>query len=118
MQHLARFGLAHQKLDSSRILLLPENSLAATKSGQVKIGTVRSTLDEQEYITDRVCSLFRLVPTHRTIFARPLGIIAFEMMEKGSAPEHKELLVLSGTDKWSPEASDFLYVASWGDSPT
>lgn len=40
MQHLARFSLAHQKLDSSRILLVPENPFVPAKSGLVKIGMV------------------------------------------------------------------------------
>ena len=39
MQHLSRFGLAHQRLDSSKILFMPESRTAPEKSGLVKIGT-------------------------------------------------------------------------------
>lgn len=40
-------------------------------------------------------------------------MIAFEMMEDGSRPETKEKLVLRRPERWSPEASNFLHVASW-----
>ena len=46
--------------------------------------------------------------------ARPLGLIAFEMMEQGSPPETEEKLVLRHPGPWSPEASNFLYITNWG----
>jgi len=41
-------------------------------------------------------------------------MIAFEMMENGSRPGTEDKLILSRPDQWSPEASNFLYVTSWG----
>jgi hypothetical protein len=38
----------------------------------------------------------------------------YEMIEKGGPPEAKEELVLSHPEKWSPEASNFLYATRWG----
>ncbi|PSS18325.1 hypothetical protein M430DRAFT_18928 [Amorphotheca resinae ATCC 22711] len=96
MQHLSTFGLAHQKLNSSRILFMPENPVFPEKSGLVKI----AHFDE--------CQLVQLIS------ARPLGTIAFEMMEGGSRPEREDKLVLSHPEQWSPQASNFLYATQWG----
>jgi hypothetical protein len=46
--------------------------------------------------------------------ARPLGVIAIEMMQNGIPPETDEKFVLKHPDRWSPEASNFLKVASCG----
>jgi len=45
--------------------------------------------------------------------ARSLGIIAIEMMQNGVSPTMDEKLVLRDPGGWSPEASNFLDVASW-----
>lgn len=112
MQPLAKFGFAHQKLDSSRILLLPENALVPTKVSLVKIGMLDPGWAGKR--TDRVVAYLDECQLTESTSARPLGIIAFEMMEKGSPPETKGGLILSNPEKWSPEASNFLYVTSWG----
>jgi hypothetical protein len=46
--------------------------------------------------------------------ARPLGVIAIEMMQNGIPPEPGHDLVLRHPDRWSPEAANFLAVTSWG----
>ena len=46
--------------------------------------------------------------------ARPLGVIAIEMMQNGIPPETDEKFVLKHPERWSLEASNFLEVVSWG----
>jgi len=46
--------------------------------------------------------------------ARPLGVIALEMMEDGTSTDDSQKLCLQHPDQWSAEASNFLDVASWG----
>ncbi|CZT53524.1 uncharacterized protein RSE6_15145 [Rhynchosporium secalis] len=87
MQHLSRFGLCHKKLDSSRVLFSPD--------GFVKI----AHFDE--------CR------TTESAAARSLGTIAIEMMQNGIPPEDGKF-VLKHPDRWSPEASNFLEITSWG----
>jgi len=36
------------------------------------------------------------------------------MMQNGIPPEEEEKFVLKHPDRWSPEASNFLEVTSWG----
>ncbi|CZT07004.1 uncharacterized protein RAG0_12589 [Rhynchosporium agropyri] len=51
--------------------------------------------------------------TEESSAARSLGVIAVEMMQNGIPPEHGKF-VLKHPDRWSPEASNFLEVTSWG----
>ena len=49
-----------------------------------------------------------------SVAARPLGVIAIEMMQNGIPPETDEKFILKHPERWSPEAKNFLEVASWG----
>lgn len=86
MQYLSRFGIAHEKLDSSKVLF--------SWDGCAKIahfGNCQST---------------------ELALARSVGIIAIEMMQNGISPI-TEKLVLKDPSRWSPEASNFLDIVSW-----
>ncbi|KAH7309370.1 hypothetical protein BKA65DRAFT_543563 [Rhexocercosporidium sp. MPI-PUGE-AT-0058] len=88
MQYLSKFDLAHKHLDSSRILF--------SSDGCAKI----AHFDECQ--------------STESASARSLGVIAIEMMQNGIAPETDGKLVLMHPERWSPEASNFLEVTSWG----
>ncbi|KFY99055.1 hypothetical protein V498_01029 [Pseudogymnoascus sp. VKM F-4517 (FW-2822)] len=88
IRHLSRNGVVHSKLDTSKVLF--------TQDGCVKI----AFLDDYQASTS----------TH----ARPLGIIAIEMMHKGIPPDRGNALILRHPDLWSAEAANFLSVASRG----
>jgi hypothetical protein len=45
---------------------------------------------------------------------RSLRVIAIEMMQNSIPPEADEKLVLKHPERWSPEASNFIEVTSWG----
>lgn len=45
--------------------------------------------------------------------ARPVGVIAIQMMQNGSHPARDEKLTLKNPTRWSPEAANFVEVASW-----
>lgn len=53
-------------------------------------------------------------PSTSTPHARPLGVIAMEMMQTGIPPDPGHGLILRHPDQWSPEAANFLAVTSWG----
>lgn len=88
MQHLSQFGIAHKKLDSSKILFLGD--------GCVKIAH------------------FDDCQSTESASARQLGVIAMEMMQNCIPAETDGELVLQDPDRWSAEAKNFLGVASWG----
>ncbi|KAH6704170.1 hypothetical protein BKA61DRAFT_581412 [Leptodontidium sp. MPI-SDFR-AT-0119] len=52
--------------------------------------------------------------TTESAAARSLGVIAIEMIQNGIPPEEDGKFVLKHPDRWSPEASNFLEVTSWG----
>ncbi|KFY92473.1 hypothetical protein V500_04178 [Pseudogymnoascus sp. VKM F-4518 (FW-2643)] len=85
MRHLSRSGLVLNNLNTSKILFTPD--------GCVKI-------DDYQ-------------PSTSTPRARPLGVIAIEMMQTGIPPDPGHGLILRHPDQWSPEAANFLAVASW-----
>jgi hypothetical protein len=91
---------------------MPENPVFPEKSGLVKIGTF--TKAELSYKLNRSVAHFDECQLVQLISARPLGTIAFEMMEGGSRPEREDKLVLSHPEQWSPQASNFLYATQWG----
>ncbi|KAH6666162.1 hypothetical protein B0J14DRAFT_605423, partial [Halenospora varia] len=88
IQHLSRFGLAHRKLDSSKVLFLSD--------GCAKI----AHFDECQ--------------STESAAARSIGVIAVEMMQNGIPPEADKKLTLKHPERWSAEASNFLEVTSWG----
>jgi hypothetical protein len=46
--------------------------------------------------------------------ARPLGVIAIEMMENGLPPPNENKLALRNPEPWSKVAVNFITVADWG----
>ncbi|KAH7370279.1 hypothetical protein BKA65DRAFT_471499 [Rhexocercosporidium sp. MPI-PUGE-AT-0058] len=88
MQYLSKFDLAHKHLDSSRILF--------SSDGCAKI----AHFDECQ--------------STESASARSLGVIAIEMIQNGIASETDGKLVLMHPERWSPKASNFLEVTSWG----
>jgi hypothetical protein len=52
--------------------------------------------------------------TTESAAAWSLGVIAIEMIQNGIPPEEDGKFVLKHPDRWSPEASNFLEVTSWG----
>jgi hypothetical protein len=105
MQHLSRFGLAHRKLDSSRILF--------SSNGCAKIGTLNGVKLGHQLINDSLAHFDECQSTE-SASARALGVIAVEMMQNGIPPEVDGKIVLKHPDRWSPEARNFLEVTSWG----
>ncbi|KAL5349533.1 hypothetical protein ACLOAV_005828 [Pseudogymnoascus australis] len=88
IRHLSRSGLVLNNLNTSKILF--------TADGCVKI----AFLDDCQ-------------PSTSSPHARPLGVIAMEMMQTGIPPDPGHGLILRHPDQWSPEAANFLAVASW-----
>ncbi|KFY93045.1 hypothetical protein V498_04588, partial [Pseudogymnoascus sp. VKM F-4517 (FW-2822)] len=88
IRHLSRNGVVHSNLNTSKVLF--------TQDGCVKI----AFLDDYQVSAS----------TH----ARPLGVIAIEMMQKEIPPGPGNALILRHPDLWSAEATNFLSVASWG----
>ncbi|KFY46984.1 hypothetical protein V494_00236 [Pseudogymnoascus sp. VKM F-4513 (FW-928)] len=88
IRHLSKNGVVHNNLNTSKVLF--------TADGCVKI----AFLDDYQLSAS----------TH----ARPLGVIAIEMMQKGIPPGPGNALILRHPDLWSAEAANFLSVASWG----
>ncbi|KAG9232709.1 hypothetical protein BJ875DRAFT_513936 [Amylocarpus encephaloides] len=87
MKYLSQFGIAHKKLHSSKILF--------SSDGCAKIA----------HFDD--CQSTELA------LARPLRIIALEMMQNGNSPTADEKLILKDPGRWSAEVSNFMDVASW-----
>ncbi|KFY28059.1 hypothetical protein V491_00665 [Pseudogymnoascus sp. VKM F-3775] len=88
IRHMSRSGFALNNLDTSKILFTPD--------GCVKI----AFLDDYQ-------------PSASTPHARPLGVIAIEMMQGGVPPDPGHNLILRHPDQWSAEAANFLAVASF-----
>ncbi|KFY28068.1 hypothetical protein V491_00649, partial [Pseudogymnoascus sp. VKM F-3775] len=89
IRHMSRSGFArNNNLDTSKILFTPD--------GCVKI----AFLDDYQ-------------PSTSTPHARPLGVIAIEMMQGGVPPNPGHNLILRRPDQWSPGAANFLAVASF-----
>ncbi|OBT70885.1 hypothetical protein VF21_09993 [Pseudogymnoascus sp. 05NY08] len=88
MRHLSRSRLVLNNLNTSKILFTPD--------GCVKI----AFLDDYQ-------------PSTSTPRARPLGVITIEMMQRGIPPDPGHGLILKHPNQWSPEAANFLAVASW-----
>lgn len=105
MQYLSRFGIAHRRLDSSKILF--------SADGCVKIGTLKILLPVEHQLIIKLAHFDDCQATE-SAWARSIGAIAIEMMQNGIPPETDEKLVLKHPERWSAEASNFLEVASWG----
>ncbi|KFY31031.1 hypothetical protein V493_01463 [Pseudogymnoascus sp. VKM F-4281 (FW-2241)] len=88
IRHLSRNGVVHSNLNTSKVLF--------TQDGCVKI----AFLDDYQ--------------VSASTRARPLGVIAIEMMQNGLSPGPGSGLILRHPDLWSAEAANFLSVASWG----
>jgi hypothetical protein len=93
-------------LNTSKILFTPD--------GCVKIGMlIISGLSSRTELISQVAFLNDYQASTST-HARPLGVIAIEMMQDGIPPDPGHDLILRHLDQWSPEAANFLAVASWG----
>jgi hypothetical protein len=112
MLHLSQFGLAHRKLDGSKILFFPER--LPEKSGVVKIGTAHTSL--RGHALARSSAYFDERQITNSTPARSLGIIALEMMQKKHYPDRDpdKKLTLNNPKQWSQDASNFLDANSGG----
>ena len=106
MQHLSRFGMSHNKLDSSRVLFSPD--------GCVKIGAFPAITVPTPGLMNDAQAHFDECRTTESAAARSLGVVAIEMMQNGIPPEEDGKFVLKHPDRWSLEASNFLEVSCWG----
>lgn len=95
--------MAYKNLNSSKVLF---SSDGCAKIGMSINWTSKCQLNK--------CALahFGQCQSTQLALARPLGIIALEMMQNGISPTN-EKLILKDPGSWSAEASNFLDVASW-----
>jgi hypothetical protein len=105
MQHLSRFGVAHKKLDSSKVLFISDGCVKIGRSSQVAPG---------HQLTGSAQAYFDECQSTESAAARSIGVIAVEMMQNGIPPESDGKFALKHPERWSAEASNFLEVASWG----
>ena len=103
MQHLSKSGLAHTRLDSSRVLFAPD--------GSAKIGTLPES--KNEHLLNPPAHFDECQPS-KSNSAHSLAIIAVQMMENDTATDRDGTIALTQPEKWSTSASTFVKVASAG----